>query len=282
MLSIFSAMGPQIEQIIDMSISPSSVDLSNLCKEEVKCLQLNAQAINVLFSALSEYVFDNVIFGDDEPLEDAHLIWTTLKERYDKSKCDEKFVSLEAPLERCSTSPTNKCTQVVLPKVLSDHATSPRPTYSLNEGNEMVSENNTFTHGTSTSSSICGTNLLKEEEENDRWRTNNEFTSPKFSSFDSTFHMCFVANESDSESEIEDEEESESNVESDDKFNQHFAHLNKKDKLIMIKVIDKINEQEECHHKQDKFVIKRIKCLEKLTKEHEKLKCSHDDLVQRY
>ncbi|KAL5676526.1 hypothetical protein ACJX0J_012657, partial [Zea mays] len=59
MLSIFSAMGPQIEQIIDMSISPSSVDF--------------------------EYVFDNVIFGDDEPLEDAHLIWTTLKERYDKT-----------------------------------------------------------------------------------------------------------------------------------------------------------------------------------------------------
>jgi hypothetical protein len=94
--------------------------------------------------------------------------------------------------------------------------------------------------------------------------------------------MCFVANESDSESEIEDEEESESNVESDDKFNQHFAHLNKKDKLIMIKVIDKINEQEECLHKQDKIVIKRIKCLEKLTKEHDKLKCSHDDLVQSY
>jgi hypothetical protein len=51
----------------------------------MKCLQLNAQTINVLFSALSEDVFNNVIFGDDEPLEDAHLIWTTLKERYDKS-----------------------------------------------------------------------------------------------------------------------------------------------------------------------------------------------------
>jgi hypothetical protein len=71
--------------------------------------------------------------------------------------------------------------------------------------------------------------------------------------------MCFVANESDSESKIEDEEESESNVESEDKFNQHFAHLNKKDKLIMLKVIDKISEQEQCLDKQDKFVIKRIK-----------------------
>jgi carbonic anhydrase len=59
-----------------------------------------------------------------------------------------------------------------------------------------------------------------------------------------------------SESKIE--EESESNVESDDKFNQHFVHLNMKDKLIMLKVIDKISEQEECLDKQDKFVIKRI------------------------
>jgi hypothetical protein len=52
----------------------------------MKCLQLNAQATNVLFSALSEDVFINVIFGDDERLEDAHLIWTTLKERCDRSK----------------------------------------------------------------------------------------------------------------------------------------------------------------------------------------------------
>ena len=32
-----------------------------------------------MFSALSEDVFDGIIFGDGEPLEDAHLIWTTLK-----------------------------------------------------------------------------------------------------------------------------------------------------------------------------------------------------------
>jgi hypothetical protein len=35
-------------------------------------------------------------------------------------------------------------------------------------------------------------------------------------------------------------------------------------------------------HKQEDFLIRKIKDLEKLTKEHEKLKCSHDDLVQRY
>jgi hypothetical protein len=35
-------------------------------------------------------------------------------------------------------------------------------------------------------------------------------------------------------------------------------------------------------HKREDFLIRKIEDLEKLTKEHEKLKCSHDDLVQRY
>ena len=118
----------------------------------------------VLFSALSEYVFDAIIFGDDEPLDDAHIIWTTLKERYGKSKYDEKTLSFEEPLEECSTSPTNEEPQVILPKGPSNHATSTSsPTYDLIEGNEMVGENNAFTCGTSTSSSSCETNILKEE-----------------------------------------------------------------------------------------------------------------------
>jgi len=78
-LDVFRAMGPHIERIVDVSISPPSVDLANLSKKEVKCLQHNAQATNVLFSALSEDVFDTIKFGDDEPLEDAHIIWTTIK-----------------------------------------------------------------------------------------------------------------------------------------------------------------------------------------------------------
>ena len=62
------------------------------------------------------------------------------------------------------TSPTNEEPQVILPKGPSDHATSTfSPTYALMEGNEMAGENNAFTCGTSTSSSFCGTNILKEE-----------------------------------------------------------------------------------------------------------------------
>ena len=166
-LDVFRAMGPHIEQIVDVSISPPSDDLAILSKEEVKCLQHNAQATNVLFSALSEDVFDAVIFGDDEPLDDAHIIWTTLKEKNDKSKYD-KLLSLEEPFEECSTSPTNKEPQVILPKGLSDHATSTSsPTYDLTKGNAIVGENNVFTCDTSTSSCSCETNILKEEEDCD-------------------------------------------------------------------------------------------------------------------
>jgi hypothetical protein len=92
-------MGPHIERIVDISISPPSDDFAILSKEEVKWLQYNVQATNVLFSALSEYVLDIMIFGYGEPLDDGHIIWTTLKERYEKSKYDKKLLSLEEPLE---------------------------------------------------------------------------------------------------------------------------------------------------------------------------------------
>jgi hypothetical protein len=61
------------------------------------------------------------------------------------------------------------------------------------------------TYDASTSSSPCEINPLKEEEENERWRPNDESTPPKglSSHFDS--HICCVANENDSGSTNEDE-----------------------------------------------------------------------------
>jgi len=194
MLDIFRAMDPQIEQIVDVSISPPSDNLDYLSREEVKCLQYNAQATNVLFSALSEDILDAVIFGDGEPLYDAHIIWTMLKEKYGNSKCDVKLLSLEEPLEEYSTSPINGEPQVILPKGLIDHTTSTSsPTHDIIDGNEMVGENNAFTCGTSTSSSFCGSNILKDGEACDRWRPNDESTSPRSSALHVTSPMCLMA-----------------------------------------------------------------------------------------
>ena len=122
----------------------------------------------------------------------------------------------------------------------------------------------------------------KIEEENDRWRPNDESTSSQGSSFKSTSHMCFIANGSDSESESEDEEEQESDSEDEDDLQQFFAQLSKKHRMSLLKLMKRAEEQKEMLHKQEDFLIRKIEDLEKLTKEHEKLKCSHDDLVQRY
>jgi hypothetical protein len=62
-----------------------------------------------------------------------------------------------------------------------------------------------------------------EEEENDRWRPNDESTSSHGSSFKSTSHMCFVANGSDSESKSEDEDEHESDSEDENDLQKFFA-----------------------------------------------------------
>jgi hypothetical protein len=82
----------------------------------------------------------------------------------------------------------------------------------------------------STSFSICETNPLKEEEENERLRPNDESTSPKglSSHFDS--HICCVANENDSGSTNEDEEDERS-------FMQLYAHLSLEDKAVMPKLL---------------------------------------------
>jgi hypothetical protein len=96
--------------------------------------------------------------------------------------------------------------------------------------------------------------------------------SPKGSSFHFASHTRFVANENDSESGDEDGEND---------FQQFCAHLNKKDMVIMVKQLKRAGEQSEMFHKLEEILIKELESLEKLTKEHEELKCSYIDLVQR-
>jgi hypothetical protein len=100
---------------------------------------------------------------------------------------------------------------------------------------------NVSSYDASTSSSPCETNPLKEEEENERWRPNDESTSPKglSSHFDS--HICCVANENDSGSTNEDEEDERS-------FTQLYAHLSQEDKAVMLKLLKRAREQSEALH----------------------------------
>jgi hypothetical protein len=127
----------------------------------------------------------------------------------------------------------------------------------------------------STSFSPCETNPLKEVEENERWRPNDESTSSKglSSHFDS--HICCVANEKDSGSTNEDEEDERSLM-------QLYAHLSLEDKAVMLKLLKRAREQSEALHMLEDILTIKMQSFEELTKEHKELKCSYVDLVQRY
>jgi hypothetical protein len=128
----------------------------------------------------------------------------------------------------------------------------------------------------STSFSPCESNPLKEEEEeNERWRPNDESTSPEGWSSHFNSHICCVANENGSGSTNEDEEDERS-------FMQLYARLSLEDMAVMLKLLKRAREKSEALHKLEDILFTKNQSLEELTKEHEELKCSHVDLVQRY
>ena len=93
-LNAFRAISPLVERIVDASIPLPIVDCNNyknIPKEEETCVQLNAQAINVILSTLSTEILDEAIFNGQTRLESAHLIWTRLVDFYGKSKCDDAY-----------------------------------------------------------------------------------------------------------------------------------------------------------------------------------------------
>ena len=76
-LNAFRHISPIVEHIEFASIPLPIVDWSNyknLSKEEEICVQLNAQAINIILSTLSVEVQDEAIFNGQPPPESAHLI----------------------------------------------------------------------------------------------------------------------------------------------------------------------------------------------------------------
>jgi hypothetical protein len=156
----------------------------------------------------------------NEPIPDAHDIWTRIKNTFDEFKHDGSFYA-------------------------------------------------------STSFSLYETNPLKEEEESERWRPNDESISPKglSSHFDS--HICCVANENDSGSTNEDEEDERS-------FMRLYAQLSLEDKAVMLKLLKRAREQGEARQMLQDILSIKMLSFDELTKEHEELKCSHVDLVQRY
>ena len=119
----FRAMGQNIWRIVDVGFSPPLDHLAPTNEEE-KCLHLDAQATNTLFSALSIEIFDAIC-----NLKNVHEMWTYLQDNYEiststKDDCIEEQLSGEecsisnSDNEVCSTSSsyneessTNDCIQ---------------------------------------------------------------------------------------------------------------------------------------------------------------------------
>jgi uncharacterized small protein (DUF1192 family) len=216
-IDAFRTIDSRLEQILDKSIIPSSYYGKNTFEEDQRCLRLNYLAFDILGNSLSKEDYHAFIIRYDEPIHDAHDIWTRIKSKFDESK----------------------------------HVDA------------------------STSFSSCETNPLKEEEENERWRPNDESTSPKGLSSHFNSHICCVANENDSGSTNEYEED-------ETRFMQLYAHLSQEDKAVMLKLLKRAREQSEARHMLEDILVIKMQSFDELTKEHEELKCSHVDLVQRY
>jgi hypothetical protein len=194
-INAFKTVDPQLEQIIDKSIIPSSYNKKNIFEEDQRCIRLNYLAYDILSNSLSKEDYHAFIMNYNESTRDAHDIWTRIKNKFDKSKHDGSFCA-------------------------------------------------------STSFCPCEINPLKEEDENERWRPNNESTFPKglSSHFDS--HICCVANENDSGSTNEDEEDERS-------FMQLYAHLSQEDKAVMLKLLKRAREQSEARQKLEDILSKK-------------------------
>ena len=125
----------------------------------------------------------------------------------------------------------------------------------------------------------------------------------------STSYKCLIANndsgdESDDEEEYEDDSEDESSspqgtfsciasTDNNDRENEtgdveeeeirrFYTNLNKEDKVLLVKLLRRNKEQGETLLRLEETLIKTNDSLEKMTKEHEELKYSHGNLVQRY
>jgi hypothetical protein len=74
-------LNPSLLNIVDASICPPNINWDDFSKEEGKCLQLNAQAINLLTQSLSPNV-DALILKEYWFPEDGHLLWKSIKEKF--------------------------------------------------------------------------------------------------------------------------------------------------------------------------------------------------------
>ena len=80
-LHVLRTNGPFVEQIVDASILPSSIEWGNLSHEETIRLQLNARVANYILSILSPDT-TSWLFKEYKRFDNAQDMWVTLKNKF--------------------------------------------------------------------------------------------------------------------------------------------------------------------------------------------------------
>ena len=75
-INAFRTIHPQLEQIIDKSIFPSSFNGKINSEEDQRCYRLNYLAFDILNNSLSKEDYRAFISNYDESIPDAHDVWT--------------------------------------------------------------------------------------------------------------------------------------------------------------------------------------------------------------
>jgi hypothetical protein len=81
-VNAFRTIDPQLEQMLDKIIIPSSYYKKNASEEDQRCLHLNYLAYDILSNSLSKEDYRAFIMRYDEPIHDVHDICTRVKNLY--------------------------------------------------------------------------------------------------------------------------------------------------------------------------------------------------------
>jgi hypothetical protein len=90
-INAFRTIDSQLEQILDKSIIPCSYVKKNVSVEDQRCLRLNHLAFDILGNSLNKEDYHAFIIRYNEPIHDAHDIWTGIKNRFDESKYGSSY-----------------------------------------------------------------------------------------------------------------------------------------------------------------------------------------------
>jgi hypothetical protein len=236
---------PDLRQIFSRSMFPSNIS-QNPSNDELRCLSLNHHACNILVESLSRGAYFAIMSSDNDLFVNAHDLWTKIKLKFFKSICTASAPSI-AYDTNLSKGEVQKRWQP------NDESTS-------SKGSSSTSYKCLITNNDS------GDESNDEEYEDD---SEDESSSPQ-----GTFSCITSTDINDRENETDDVEEEE--------IRRFYTHLNKEDKALLVKLLRRNKEQGETLLRLEETLIKTNDSLEKMTKEHEELKYSHGNLVQRY